>query len=147
MTRLVSGVAVVTAQRADGMPCGLLVSSICSYSVRPPSILVAVDQASRTYATLTRCAEFGAHLLSSDHIDMANIFAGRSDDKFADLPWSWDANVPRLHRIPVYLHCVITNLFHHADHAIVIGEVRNGHIDSGEPLVYFRRRLDWRLRA
>lgn len=147
MTRLVSGVAVVTARRADGMPCGLLVSSICSYSARPPSILVAVDQASRTYATLTRCAEFGVHLLSSDHIDMANIFASRSDDKFADIAWSWDAGVPRLHGIPVYLHCVTTTLFYHADHAIVIGEVRNGRIDRGEPLVYFRRRLDWRLRA
>jgi flavin reductase ActVB len=144
MTRLVSGVAVITARRADGMPCGLLVSS---YSIHPPSVLVAIGQSTRSYTTLTSCGEFGTHLLGRQHTDIANTFAGRADDKFAGLSWSWDGTVPRLDDVPVYLNCVGSALFHHADHAIVIGVVRDAYVRPSEPLVYFRRGLSWRLRS
>jgi flavin reductase ActVB len=147
MTRLVSGVAVITARRADGMPCGLLATSICSYSVHPPSVLIAIGQSTRSYATLTSCAEFGTHLLGRQHTDIANTFAGRADDKFSGLSWSWDGAVPRLDDAPVYLNCVSTALFCHGDHAIVIGLVRDGYVRPSEPLVYFRRGLNWRLRT
>jgi flavin reductase ActVB len=145
MARLVSGVAVITARRADGMPCGLLVTSICSYSVRPPSVLVSVAQETRTYRALADCAEFGTHLLGTDHADLAGVFAGRGDDKFTHVPWSWDDDVPRLHDVPVYLHCTARRLFHHGDHAIVIGEVSDGQLRPTEPLIYYRRRLNWRI--
>jgi flavin reductase ActVB len=147
MTRLVSGVAVVTAQRADGRPCGLLVSSICSYSVKPPSVLFAVDQASRSYATLVECAEFGVHVLGSTQSTVASVFASRSDDKFADVPWYWDARVPRLADVPVYLPCTAREVFRHGDHAIIIGDVISGDVQPGDPLVCYRRRLGWRLRG
>lgn len=147
MTRLVAGVAVITARRADGEPCGLLVSSICSYSIQPPSVLVAIDQASRSYATLVECAEFGAHLLGSGQADLAHVFAGKGEDKFAGLPWAWDGAVPRLRGVPVYLSCARRSLFHHGDHAIVVGEVMGGDLRPGDPLVYFRRGFNWRLRA
>ena len=75
--RLVAGVAVITAQRANGQPCGLLVSSIFSYSIKPPSILVAIDQVSRSYATLIECAELGVHLLGSVQRTIAGVFASR----------------------------------------------------------------------
>jgi flavin reductase ActVB len=146
MTRLVSGLAVVTAQRSDGMPCGLLVSSICSYSVRPPSVLVAIDQSSRSHATLTNCGEFGVHLLGRPHVDIARRFAARGDDKFAGLPWSWDGMIPRLDDVPVYLSCLSSALFHHADHAVLIGAVKDGYVRLSEPLIYFRRQLNWQLR-
>jgi flavin reductase ActVB len=147
MTRLVSGVAVITARRADGMPCGLLVSSICSYSVHPPSVLIAIDQSTRSYTTLASCEEFGTHLLGREHTDIANTFAGQADDKFAGLSWSWDGTVPQLDDVPVYLNCVFSALFYHGDHAIIIGVVKNGYVRPSEPLVYFRRGLNWRLRA
>lgn len=143
--RLVAGVAVITAQRANGQPCGLLVSSIFSYSIKPPSILVAIDQVSRSYATLIECAEFGVHLLGSVQRTIAGVFASRSVDKFADLSWDWDGTVPRLADVPVYLSCAARNVLHHGDHAIIIGDVIRADIQPGDPLIYYRRRLDWRL--
>jgi flavin reductase ActVB len=147
MTQLVCGVAVVTARRADGTPGGLLVSSICSYSVQPPSVLIVIDQSTRSYAALTGCEEFGAHLLGRDHTAIADTFAGKADDKFAGLSWGWDGAVPRLDDVPVYLNCVLGTLFRHGDHAIVIGVVKNGHVRPSEPLVRFRRALNWQLRV
>ncbi|MFJ8582542.1 flavin reductase family protein [Micromonospora sp. NPDC093277] len=145
MARLASGVAVVTARQPGGAPCGLLVSSICSYSVRPPSVLVSIGRESRSYRSLLGQAEFGVHLLGSGDGPIARLFASRSDDKFAGLHWAWDGSVPRLDATPVYLRCVRRRVFEHGDHAIVIGEVADGEISHGEPLVYYRRALDWRL--
>ncbi|MEU9301965.1 flavin reductase family protein [Streptomyces sp. NPDC048269] len=147
MSRLVSGVAVVSARRADGRPCGLLVSSVCSYSVRPPSVLVALARSSRTCRELDPRpgTPFGVHLLGAADAALAAVFAGGAEDKFAGLPWSWDDRVPRLLGVPVYLNCRAGAVFPHGDHVILVGEVGDCGLGEGEPLVYYRRRLDWLL--
>ncbi|NLU81131.1 flavin reductase family protein [Micromonospora sp. HNM0581] len=141
MARLVSGVAVITSRQADGAPCGLLVSSICSYSLRPPSVLISVAQEARSYPAVTGHLGFGVHLLGSANLSTARTFAARSDDKFTGLDWVWDDEVPRLPDVPVYLRCRRSQVFEHGDHAIVIGEVTHGQVNPGTPLVYYRRGL------
>ena len=42
MASLASGVAVITARKADGHPCGLAATSVVSYSAHPPSLLAAM---------------------------------------------------------------------------------------------------------
>ncbi|WP_143022909.1 flavin reductase family protein [Lentzea jiangxiensis] len=146
MSRLVSGLAVITTRRAAGEPCGLLVSSICSYSVDPPSVLVVVDHASRCRDPLARCGAFGVHVLGSAQEDVARTFASRGADKFTGLAWEWDAAVPRLRAAPIYLRCTPTAVFDHGDHTVLIGEVTRADVAEAEPLVFYRRLLDWRLR-
>ncbi|MFI6094737.1 flavin reductase family protein [Lentzea sp. NPDC051213] len=146
MSRLVSGLAVVTTRQATGQPCGLLVSSICSYSVHPPSVLVVVDHASRCRDSLTHSAEFGVHLLGRAEERTARTFASRGADKFADVGWEWDGAVPRLCEAPIYLRCNTTVVFDHGDHTILIGEVAyTAAVSEAEPLVFYRRLFDWRL--
>lgn len=146
MSRLVSGLAVVTTRQATGQPCGLLVSSICSYSVDPPSVLVVVDHASRCRDPLAQCAEFGVHLLSTAQESTARTFASRGADKFADVGWDWDGPVPHLRAAPIYLRCTATAAFDHGDHTVLIGAVTRTEVTEGEPLVCYQRRFDWRLR-
>jgi flavin reductase ActVB len=145
MSRLVSGLAVVTTRQPGGLPCGLLVSSICSYSVQPPSVLVVVDHASRCLEPLTHCAEFGVHVLGSAQERTARTFASRGADKFADVAWEWDGAVPRLRAAPIYLRCTATAVFDHGDHTVLIGEVARVLVEDAEPLVVYRRLFDWRL--
>lgn len=149
MARLASGVAVVTARQADGAPCGLLVSSVCSYSMAPPSVLITVAESARAYPALAVGAAFGVHLLSGADTRAAELFARPGADKFADTLWSWDGPVPRLADVPSYLRCAATAVFPHGDHAVVVGEVAACVTDMREcePLVYYRRRMDWRLTA
>lgn len=147
MARLVAGVAVVTGQQIDGSACGLLVSSICSYSLRPPSILVSIGQESRCYRAVTSRPAFGVHLLAATDESVARTFASRDEDKFSGLDWGWEDDVPRLFGTPVYLRCSRSQVFVHGDHAIIIGEVAGVEIKGGEPLVYYRRALSWRLRG
>ncbi|MCJ0871245.1 flavin reductase family protein [Streptomyces sp. AP-93] len=148
MARLVSGVAVICARRGDGSPCGLLVSSFSSYSVAPPSVMLALARGSRTYEAMGARVgiPFGAHLLGSADEALAKVFAGRSQDKFADLAWDWDDGTPRLAGVPVYLKCRVAAVFPHGDHVVLVGEVAGCAVATdADPLVYYRRRLDWHL--
>lgn len=150
MAHLASAVAVVTARQEDGSPCGLLVSSVCSYSVAPPSVLLTVAASARAYPAFAAGAPFGVHVLSGADTRTAEVFARKGADRFAAVPWSWDGQVPRLADVPWYLRCVSAAVFPHGDHAVVIGEVVRCERDAGsgrEPLVYYRRRLGWRLAA
>lgn len=145
MSRLVSGVAVVTAAHPGGKPAGLLVSSICSYSADPPSVLVVVGTERASYPALTAGGPFGVHLLGASHRPLATVFASSRSDKFADLAWEWHAEVPRLPDIPVFLRCVPEAVFRHGDHAVLIGRVVELAAQPGEPLIYYRRELTWHL--
>jgi flavin reductase ActVB len=144
MTRLASGVAVITARRPDGLPCGIAATSLTSYSAHPPSLLVCVWHASRCHAPIAACDHFGVHLLRSNEIEVAHAFADReSPDKFAGLEWRWDGDVPELTGTLAYLRCRRAENFVRYDHTIVIGDLQGGRIEPGEPLVYARRRMDW----
>ena len=144
MTVLASGVAVITARRPDGRPCGIAATSLSSYSAHPPSLLVSVWHESRCHDALATCEHFGVHLLKSDELHLAQSFADRSNpDKFAGLDWGWDGEVPELSGSLAYLRCRRAENFARYDHTILIGDLEGGRLEEGHPLVYARRRMDW----
>jgi flavin reductase ActVB len=146
MASLASGVAVITARRDDGHPCGLAATSITSFSADPPSLLVSVSHESRCHGALTSSERFGVHILRTDELELAHVFAGKGDDKFAGVEWGWDGDVPALTGTLSYLRCVRAANFEHHDHTVLIGDLETGHMNEGEPLLYARRRMDWLLR-
>jgi flavin reductase (DIM6/NTAB) family NADH-FMN oxidoreductase RutF len=146
MSSLASGVAVITARRADGDPCGLTATSVASFSARPPSLLASVAHASRCHGALVTCERFGVHILRADEGDTALVFAGRGDDKFERLDWGWDGDVPELRGTLAYLRCRRAESFGRYDHTILIGDIEHGRLEEGAPLLYARRRMDWLLR-
>src|SRR3954453_8365174 len=105
MSSLASGVAVITARRSDGHPCGLAATSVTSYSAHPPSLLVSIAHASRCHEALASSEHFGVHILRSDEIELAHVFAGRGEDKFGGVDWDWDEEVPELRGTLAYLRC------------------------------------------
>ena len=144
MTHLASGVAVITARRADGLPCGIAATSLTSYSAHPPSLLVSVWRESRCHDALAECDHLGVHLLKSDELALAQRFANRElPDKFDGVEWSWDEDVPELAGTLAYLRCRRAANFAKYDHTVVIGDLEGGRLEQGEPLVYARRRMDW----
>ncbi len=144
MTHLASGVAVITARRADGNPCGIAATSLTSYSAHPPSLLVSVWHGSRCHDALASSEHFGVHLLRSDELALAHRFADRTlEDKFDGLDWSWDEDVPELGGSLAYLRLRRSENFVKYDHTLLIGDLVGGRLEEGEPLVYARRRMDW----
>jgi len=145
MASLASGVSVITARRPDGSPCGLVATSVSSYSGEPPSLLASIGHRSRCHDALTTCERFGVHILHSGEEHIARAFAGQSDDKFAGLDWRWDDEVPELGGALAYLRCRRAENFSRYDHTIVIGDIEGGRLERAEPLLYARRRMDWLL--
>ena len=145
MAALVSGIAVVTARRDDGEPCGLVATSVSSFSASPPSVLASIGHTSRCHTALIECEHFGVHVLRSDQAEIARLFASLSEDKFTGLDWRWDEDVPAVGGALAYLRCRRGALFELYDHSILIGDVTGGARAEGEPLVYMDRRMDWGL--
>jgi flavin reductase (DIM6/NTAB) family NADH-FMN oxidoreductase RutF len=146
MTSLASGVAVITARRPDGEPCGLLATSITSYSTRPPSLLVSIGHASRCHDALAACERFGVHLLRAGELELARLFADRTAERrFDQLEWAWDGEVPELAGTLAYLRCSRAENFSRYDHTVLIGDIEGGRMGTGDPLLYARRRMDWLL--
>ena len=147
MAEMATGMTVLTARDADGAPRGLLVTSLCSYSVDPPSILACIERSRGSHAPLTRCRHFGVHLLASDQATVADAFALNGAPKFERVEWRWERGVPVLAGVLVFPRCRRVAVFAHGDHSIVIGEVLHGSRTAREPLLYLRRRMDWTLRS
>jgi flavin reductase (DIM6/NTAB) family NADH-FMN oxidoreductase RutF len=147
MAQLCSGVAVITARRRDGDPCGLVATSVSSFSESPPSVLVSVDHGSRCHGALVEGNCFGVHVLSAEQEPLARVFADRGDDKFAGIDWTWDDGVARIDGALSYLRCRRSALFELYDHSLLVGDVTGGSLTPGEPLVWMRRSMGWRLCA
>jgi flavin reductase (DIM6/NTAB) family NADH-FMN oxidoreductase RutF len=145
MAGLASGVAVVTARRTDAHPCGLVATSVSAFSAAPPSVLVSVAHSSRCHAALAGSEDFGVHVLAADQERLAHVFAGRGDDKFAGVEWSWDDGVAHIAATLSYLRCRRSALFELYDHSLLVGDVTGGAVEPGEPLVWMRRSFGWRL--
>ena len=147
MSVLASGVAVVTARRPDGRPCGLAATSLTSLSAHPPSLLVSIWHGSRCHPALARSDRFGVHLLRADELALAQRFADRErEHKFEGLDWSWDGEVPELAGTLAYLRLRRAENFVRYDHTVLVGELEQGRLEEGEPLLYARRRMDWLMR-
>lgn len=145
MASLASGVTVITAGRRDGSPCGLAATSVSSYSAEPPSLLASIAHDSRCHDALVGGERFGVHILHAGEEQVARAFVDRGDDKFAGLDWRWDDGVPELSGSLAYLRCRRAATFAHYDHTILIGDIEGGRIESAQPLLYARRRMDWLL--
>jgi flavin reductase (DIM6/NTAB) family NADH-FMN oxidoreductase RutF len=148
MASLASGVAVLTARRDDGAPCGLLATAIAGYSIHPPSVLVSIGHTSRCHEALADGAYFGVHLLAIEQESLARVFADpENESKFDGIDWEWDGDVPAIAGTLAYMRCRRSARFDLYDHTILIGDVEHGRHDGGEPLVYLERRMGWRLSA
>ena len=150
MASLASGVAVLTARRGDGAPCGLVATSLAAYSAAPPSLLVSIGHVSRCYPALADGEVFGVHLLAAGNERLAQVFADPAiDDKFDGVGWRWRDEVPALadELCVAYLHCRRAARFDLYDHTILIGDIASGEHFGGDPLVYLERQMGWRLSA
>lgn len=145
MSLLTADVFVITAVHADGRPCGLTVTSVTSHSDRPPAISFNVALTARSHQPVTSARALGVHLLAMGQDETAMKFSTTADDKFATVDWAYDEGVPRLNGCLAFLRCAPAAVFGQGDHSIVVAQVLRAELGCGQPLVYARRRLGWRL--
>jgi flavin reductase (DIM6/NTAB) family NADH-FMN oxidoreductase RutF len=83
-----TGITVVTVRDGDGVR-GMTANSFTSVSLDPPLVLVSVDLRNRTHQLIEESGRFAVNVLSQQHRDWSDRFAGRHGDlqgQFDDVP-------------------------------------------------------------
>ncbi len=137
---LASGVSVVTSLDADGEPCGLTATAVCSVSLDPPLVLVSVDRTASTHAGLRASGVYAVNLLSAEQEALAIRFSGEEPEKFRGVACRTGATgAPLLEEVPGWLDCTVVQEVTAGDHTLFIGRVEDARMqgEGGErPLVY-----------
>lgn len=143
MGRTAAGVTVVTTDGEAGRT-GVTVSTLCSLSLEPPSVLFCIHRESRSLPVLVANGVFAANILAGGQQRVADSFAGLipelREDRFA--AGNWDHRItgaPLPHGALCRFDCRIASVFDFGSHRIVAGEVVDVEIGDGEPLVYSDR--------
>ena len=139
-----SAVAVITCAEPDGARYGLAVTSVSSFSVEPPSVLICVNRTAEAHEPLRRAGRFGVNFLCDGQRDIANRFAGmqgeKNEAKYAGGDWSSTRNgVPILRDAFFWLECEVLHAAPILTHTVFIGKVITACGGDGRPAVYFGR--------
>lgn len=136
-----TGVAVITARRADGRPAGMAVQSFSSVSLDPPLVCFCPARTSTTWPEIQAAGAFAVNILAADQQDLCRRFAVTGGDKFGGVAWRSGANgAPLLDGALATVECDLEAVLDGGDHAIALGRVTalTAHRE-GAPLLYFRR--------
>ena len=142
-----TGVAVLTAFDRDDSPWGMTVSSVCSVSMDPPTLLVCVRNGSPTLEALLGKGSFTVNLLHHAARPAAELFCSGDPDRFDHVGWERPLfGGPHLVRdAHATADCEVTTTEHVGTHVVVFGAVRHvTHRSAEHPLLYgLRRYASW----
>ena len=141
-----STVSVVTSNGKHGM-AGATISSFCSVSANPATLLACVFKKTPLAETIKHNKKFCVNLLSQKQIDISNIFAGRqvpvTKNKFDLVEWNVGKfNQPIIEGSVASFECEINKIIDGETHNIYIGNVISI-IDNPkveEPLIYGKQK-------
>ena len=147
MSLLTTAVNVVTTA-GDAGTHGFTASAVCSVSDNPPTLLVCMNQASRSHMPFVDNKVLSVNVLGAQHEHLSNVFASKleSDERFTHGAWHTLATgAPMLDDALVSFDCEIEQVQAVGTHSVFMCRVvaikhseRAGEPD--ESLVYFNRR-------
>ena len=143
MSLLTTAVNVITTTGEAGMH-GFTASAVCSVTDTPPTLLVCMNQSSRSHAQFIENQVLAVNVLSTQHEQLSNAFASSkfsSEDRFKLGDWSrLQTGAPILEDALVSFDCQIENVQQVGTHSIFLCRVLAvKHSDQEESLVYFNR--------
>lgn len=136
--RFASGVTVVTVPEAGERAGvrGVTANAFLSVSLRPPLVLVSIDQKARAHTALLSAARYGVSILAEHQGPLSNHFAGFDENvtpTFTEL-----GGLALVEGAVAHLVCRIVDRHRAGDHTLFIGEVETLATSEGAPLLYYR---------
>ncbi|KDP87404.1 nitrilotriacetate monooxygenase [Cupriavidus sp. SK-3] len=135
-----TGVAVITAPRAQGAPVGITVASFNSVSLDPPLILFSVDRRCLSLDDLCATPRYAVNVLEASQQDLSNRFARANSGKWDGIGIAPEGSGQAV-LLPDALatfECEPYARHDGGDHVIFIGcVVRHRARPDGRPLVFF----------
>jgi flavin reductase (DIM6/NTAB) family NADH-FMN oxidoreductase RutF len=142
MRRTASGVAVLATDGPGGL-AGVTISTLCSLSLEPPSVIACVHRDSRAIPPVLANGLFSANILSEGQEHVASAFAGfipeHKDDRFGAGHWVTANGVPRLEGSVASFLCHLADRHAFGTHVILIGRIFDVTASANLPLIYADR--------
>lgn len=143
MSLLTSAVNLVTTVGASGRH-GFTASAVCSVTDTPPTLLVCMNQSSRSHTYFIENKTLCVNVLNAQHEQISNAFASSklsSEQRFKQGAWTeLDTGSPVLKDALVSFDCEIEHIQQVGTHSIFMCRVvaiQQSH--PKEALVYFNR--------
>lgn len=135
-----TGVCVVTGCNENGEAIGLVVGSFTSVSLDPPLVAFLPDRRSASWPRIRACGQFCVNVLAEDQKDLCDNFASKRPDKFTGVAHRLsDIGMPIIDDVVAWIECEIENEIDAGDHTIVLGRVKNLHVERDVgPLLFHR---------
>ena len=133
-----TGVTVVTARNASGAPVGLTANSFNSVSLSPPLVLWSLARSAGSMPAFERGSHYAINILAADQRELAERFASKSIDRFADLDFRDGAGgAPVIDGAAAVFECFNRSRYEEGDHVIFVGEVeRCTWRAAAQPLIF-----------
>lgn len=144
MSLLTSAVNVVTTMGEAGAH-GFTASAVCSVTDTPPTLLVCMNQSSRSHANFVENKVLCVNVLNADQADLSNAFASAklsAEQRFEKGVWSTlETGSPALADALVSFDCEIEQIQEVGTHTIFICPIvaiKRNQVEHAS-LVYFNR--------
>ena len=133
-----TGVTIVTARGVDGLPVGLTANSFNSVSLTPPLVLWSLARSAGSMPAFERGSHYAVNILAADQHALAERFASKSVDRFADLAFREGAGgAPVIDGAVAVFECFNRSRYEEGDHVIFVGEVERCTWRAGaQPLIF-----------
>lgn len=144
MSKLITGVTVITTSDAKGQNYGFTANSFTSLSLEPTLILFCISKNSISNQNIRAIKKFAINILTHNQQDLALKFASKNSNKFQDTSFHLSPNnqCPILENIAAYLECNLGNIYDGGDHDIIIGEVIGfNYYNNPKPLIYYNHKF------
>ena len=130
-----TGVTIVTCKTENG-PMAIAANSFSSLSLDPALVLWSPAKSSRRFPAFEAAKHYAIHVLTADQIALCQTFA-RDGTAFDGVPWTKGAHdVPLLEGCLARFECTQHAIHDGGDHVIIVGEVTQAEVASGDPLVF-----------
>ena len=133
-----TGVTIVTARRPDGSLVGLTANSFNSVSLEPPLVLWSLSRNAGSMPVFERGSHYAINILSAQQHALAERFASKTSDRFADVAFREGAGgAPVLEGATAVFECFNRSQYEEGDHVIFVGEVERCTWQPGLPPLIF----------
>jgi len=150
MRTWITGVAIVTSCH-EGVYHGMTVNSFNSVSLAPPSILVALQQGTRSAQLVNASGAYAVTILSTNQQTLARRFAGQLGEEQSRFDgvetFTMVSGAPLIKGGLAFFDCKVVHSFNVGASSAYLGEVLAVETseNSTPPLLYFNR--NWRKLA
>lgn len=131
-----TGVTVITTVH-EGEIHGMTANAFCSVSLKPPLVLVSVDQKNHTHDLLAQSGFYGVNVLNRHQERYSWHFGGKLRQGI-QVPFVWQGDCPLLEEALVHLVCRTIDAHPAGDHTLYIAQVEYVHYtDEHAPLIFY----------